>query len=98
MKSFLTLYFVFTDLQFHYYYHYTINSQRGTLLEPKNGAEQTIDLLIENSGRHNVGGENEFKQQKGLPADYGGYISLNGVDQTRIETFALEFKSDWVKK
>lgn len=73
-------------------------SQRGTLLEPKNGMVQTIDLLIENSGRHNVGGENEFKQQKGLPADYGGYISLNGVDQTRIETFALEFKSDWVKK
>ncbi|XP_037029809.1 beta-galactosidase-1-like protein 2 [Bradysia coprophila] len=76
---------------------YWIDSQRGTVLEPKNGVEQTIDLLIENSGRHNVGGENEFKQQKGLPADYGGYISLNGVDQTRIETFALEFKSDWVK-
>lgn len=80
------------------YFHGHFVSQRGTLLEPKNGVEQTIDLLIENSGRHNVGGENEFKQQKGLPAEYGGYISLNAVDQTRIETFALEFKSNWVKK
>jgi len=76
---------------------YWIDSQRGTQLEPKNGEEQTIDLLIENSGRHNVGGENEFKQQKGLPKAYGGYISLNGVDQTTIETFALEFRSNWVK-
>lgn len=75
-----------------------IFSQREITLEPKNGAEQTIDLLIENSGRHNVGGENEFKQQKGLSRDNGGYISLNGVDQTRIETYALEFKSNWVKK
>lgn len=68
------------------------------MLEPKSGAEQTIDLLIENSGRHNVGGEDQFKQLKGLAKEDGGYISLNGVDQTEIETFALEFKSKWVKK
>lgn len=56
---------------------------------------RNVDLLVENMGRVNFGDPSNFEYQKGLQE---GNIVIDGQLMTQIETMALEFKSDWVKR
>lgn len=77
-----------------------MNSIQDYNLTFASAGEHTLDLLVENTGRVNVGSSSEFQQHKGLLGNWatGEVYHLDGTEIQNIEIFALEFKSNWVKK
>ncbi|XP_046384129.1 beta-galactosidase-1-like protein 2 isoform X2 [Ischnura elegans] len=62
--------------------------------EEADAGERTIDILVENAGRVNYGGPEDFIQKKGL---WEGPVIIDGAEQTGWEATALQFKSQWVR-
>lgn len=77
-----------------------MNSIQAYNLTVASAGEHTLDLLVENMGRVNVGSNSEFRQHKGLLGSWttGEVYHLDGAEIQNIEIYALEFKSNWVKK
>lgn len=63
-------------------------------LGPKERRNATLDLLVENWGRVNFGGLEQFKQFKGL---WQGDVLLNDDKLLNWEIIPLEFKRSWTR-
>ena len=72
-----------------------VYSERSVSFNDPGDGMSNVDLLVENLGRVNFGVEEDMRQKKGMPE---GHIILDGKELRDFEVFALEFKSEWVKR
>ncbi|XP_071440974.1 beta-galactosidase-1-like protein 2 [Hetaerina americana] len=70
------------------------NGDREFPFKEEDAGEHTMDILVENAGRVNYGGPQDFVQKKGL---WEGPVTLDGVEQLGWEVTSLQFKSEWVR-
>jgi hypothetical protein len=56
----------------------------------------TIDVIVENMGRVNVGPSEHMFQVEGIPS--GASIELNNERITSVQHIALEMGGDWIRR